>query len=131
MKRYINIATIEELRQVVEDLILSGEHKVNLKLNPVLLAEPEVHDILERIVTHHPRSQPDVEEVVSYSQDAVHSHEGIRYRIDRNPDGFRVKILTPCGGEMEPWDFALSTFDDAAAHAHAYIDQLENQENLQ
>ena len=137
-KRTKYVHTLDELELLVEELINTGDNQVQIKMNPLLYAEPKTYDILEKLVDLQPRNQTDVktprkaeeaqetQEVVSYSQDAQHTYRSIAYRIDETFEGFRVKILSPCGGEMEPWDFALSTFEDAMTHARAYIDQVAN-----
>lgn len=131
-KRTEYVHTLDELELLVEELINTGDNQVKIEMNPLLYVEPKTYDILQKLVDLQPRNQTDVEtprkaeEVVSYSQDAQHTYRSIAYRIDETFEGFRVKILTPCGGEMEPWDFALSTFEDAMTHARAYIDQVEN-----
>lgn len=143
-KRTAYVHTLDDLRLLVDELIDEGDDQVKIEMNPLLYAEPELHDILEKLVDLQPRKQANVEtsrkaeeaqetpeaeaeEIVSYSEDAVHDYRGIGYRIDSSFGGFRVKILTPCGGDMEPWDFALSTFDDAVTHAQAYIDSITSE----
>lgn len=150
-KRTAYVHTLDELRLLVAELIDTRDDQVKIEINPLLYAEPELHDILEKLVDLQPRKQSDVEtsrkaqeapeteeaqeaeEIVSYSEDVFgFLYKKIHYHIDHTPEGFRAKISTPCGGDMEPWDFAFTTFEDAELHALAYIDTLtENPEKQQ
>lgn len=55
-KETIRVYSIGELRVVVDHLIESGRTDVKLELSPALLVDPVAYDILEEIVSKHPKS---------------------------------------------------------------------------
>ena len=140
-KREIQITSIEHLREVVDESIRTGTTP-KLHLGG-LLTDPRAWVILERIVSDHPRSQPDAQphqeakaqaqaqaeteaEVVTYSAGALEpqTYRDMQYQVVEDATGFRVKLLSPCGGSHEPWDFPFDSIEDADAHGRAAIDQL-------
>lgn len=123
MKRKIKVRTIDELRDTVDRLIETGDNQVELVVNPVLLIEREAHDILERAVTDHPKSQGEApEEIVT--ECAVRKFRDMIYRLEpESGGGFRVFVRQGCDW-VQPWDFAMQTEEDAVLHAEAAISNM-------
>ena len=123
---------------VVDELVRTGDTNVRLDFSPALLLDPKVYDILGRIVTHHPRSQPNAQpphdetqaqtqaEVISYAVGSLgeQKHRGFPYQVFESAEGFRVKVHQGCAGWEEPFDCAFTTLAEADETGIAYIDHI-------
>ena len=141
-KRKLWVENIEELEKIVDQLIATGDTNVKLDFSPALLLEPRAYDILERIVSDHPRSQPNGRspkrppeaeaeaeaeaEIVSYVEGALEprTHRGFTFQVYESAEGYRMKVDLGCRGWEEPFDCAFQTIEAADETGTGYIDHL-------
>lgn len=124
-KREINIRDLPHLRDVVAEMIETGETP-KLQIPVPMLADPATIGVLGAIIDDHPKAKEAPKEIISECEEnrfEPQEYNGFAYQIE--PDGhcFRMKILNPCGGSMEPWDIAFTSYPDAEDHAFAFIDR--------
>ncbi len=143
-KRRIYIANIDELETSVDEVVRTGDTNVELTFSPALLLDPKAYDILGRIVTDHPRSQPNAQssripsqpeaeaetqaeaEVISYVEGSLEeqTHRGFSYQVFESAEGYRVKVHQGCAGWAEPFDCAFKTIGEADETGTGYIDHI-------
>lgn len=121
----INIRDLQHLRDVVAEIIETGEQP-KLQIPVHMLADPATIGVLGAIIDDHPASKEAPKEIISDLIDLRYepqAYNGFAYQIEPEGRCFRMKILNPCGGSMEPWDIAFTSYQDAEDHAFAFIDR--------
>jgi hypothetical protein len=121
----INIRDLQHLRDVVAEMIETGEQP-KLQIPVTMLADPATIGVLGAIIDDHPKAKAAPKEITSECEEnrfLPQEYNGFAYRIEPEGSHFRMKILNPCGGSMEPWDIDFTSYEDAEDHAFAFIDR--------